>query len=262
MPQHPAFDAGRWFEAVAARRSRRAFAGPPEAADLAALTATASGFAPFEDARTVVVPLAPPKLFSGIVGSYGRIEGPCAALIFVKDTASATADVHCGYTGEGVVLEAYARGLSACWIAGSFSRGQARELAGLRAGEAVRAVAPVGRPLERLTGAERLLFGEGRPKSRKPLEAIAPGSEAWPEWALAGVRAAQVAPSAMNRQPWLFSYRDGAVIVSLRGGAPGMGRLDCGIAMLHFELGARSEGSDGAWELLSGDEVARWVPFA
>jgi hypothetical protein len=261
MSEHPAFDAGRWFEAVTTRRSRRAYEGAPGAEDLAALAAVAEEFTPFEDARVVVVPAAPPNLFTGIIGSYGRVSGPCAALIFVADRASATADVHCGYTGEGLVLEAHARGLGTCWIAGSFSRSAARGLAGLRGGEAVRAVSPVGRPLSRLSGAERLLYRQDRPKSRKALEVIAPGVGSWPEWAVAGVRAAQIAPSAMNRQPWLFRLEDGSVVVSVRGAAPGMGRLDCGIAMLHFELGARSEGSDGAWEPLAGDDVARWVPF-
>ena len=37
-------------------------------------------------------------------------------------------------------------------------------------------------------------------------------------------------------------------------------RLDCGIAMLHFELGAREVGASGSWQLLSGRDVALWVP--
>jgi hypothetical protein len=65
----------------------------------------------------------------------------------------------------------------------------------------------------------------------------------------------------MNRQPWRFRYTDGAVVLGLKGPAPRMGRLDCGIAMLHFELGARSEGSDGAWVALDAPDVARWEPF-
>jgi hypothetical protein len=260
MP-NPPFDAGRWFGAVPDRRSRRAFSGAPVAEDLAALTATADAFAPFDDARAFVVPEPPAGLFSGIIGSYGRVTGPCSALVFVTTGSSPAADVHCGYTGEGVVLEAHARGLATCWIAGSFSRSVAKQLDALRPGERVRAVSPVGRPLDRFTGAERLLYGQGRPKHRKPMEAIAPGSDAWPEWAVAGVAAARIAPSAMNRQPWLFRYEDGAVVISVKAAAPGMGRIDIGIAMLHFELGARSEGSDGAWEPLESDDVARWVPF-
>ena len=131
----------------------------------------------------------------------------------------------------------------------------------MREGEIVRAVSPLGHPTERLSAAERLVYGQARPKFRRSLDEIAPGHEDWPAWAGEGARAARIAPSAMNRQPWRFRYVDGSVVVSVHGPAPTMGRLDCGIAMLHFELGARSEGSDGAWEALSGSDVARWVPF-
>jgi hypothetical protein len=256
----PFFDAGRWFEAIPGRASRRAYQSPPSDTDLAELAAIAEAFTPFGDARAVLVPLAPANLFSGIIGSYGRVSGPCAAIVFLVGPPSPAADAHLGYTGEAVVLEAQARGLGTCWMSGTFSRTVARTLPGLRPDEVVRAVSPLGVPLAGFTGAERLVYGKGRPRSRKPLEVIAPGIGSWPEWAAAGVRAAQVAPSAVNRQPWMFRYEDGAVVVTARGGV-GTQRLDCGIAMLHFELGARSEGSDGAWEYLAGDDVARWVPF-
>jgi nitroreductase len=254
------FDAGRWFAAISERTSRRAYASPPSETDLAELAAVATAFTPFEDARAILVPLAPPNLFSGIIGSYGRVSGPCAAIVFLVGPASPAADTHLGYTGEALVLEAQARGLGTCWMSGTFSRAVARTLPGVRSDEAVRAVSPLGVPLEDYTGVERLVYGKGRPRSRKPLDAIAPGVGSWPEWAAAGVRAAQVAPSAVNRQPWLFRYDDDSIVVATRGGV-GTARLDCGIAMLHFELGARSEGSDGAWEPLPGDDVARWVPF-
>jgi hypothetical protein len=35
-------------------------------------------------------------------------------------------------------------------------------------------------------------------------------------------------------------------------------RLDCGIAMLHFEVGARLMGALGRWEILQAPEVARY----
>jgi hypothetical protein len=34
--------------------------------------------------------------------------------------------------------------------------------------------------------------------------------------------------------------------------------LDCGIAMLHFELGVRTAGATGSWRLLEGNDVASW----
>ncbi len=35
-------------------------------------------------------------------------------------------------------------------------------------------------------------------------------------------------------------------------------RLDCGIAMLHFEVGARLMGAPGRWEVLEAPQVARY----
>ncbi len=99
-------------------------------------------------------------------------------------------------------------------------------------------------------------------KSRKPAEEIAPGCDAWPRWAQAGVEAARLAPSAMHRQPWRFALHGEAVTVSFAGPDTYKvsKRLDCGIAMLHFELGALGEGVAGRWELVdSGATVARYA---
>jgi hypothetical protein len=260
MSVHPAFDSVRWYAAVPGRRSRRAYDGlAPTQEELRLLHLTAETFVPFPDARVVVIDDAPPSLFTGIIGAYGKVKGARSALVFVTDTTSATADEHCGYTGEGVVLEAAAIGLETCWISGSFSRSVSRDLVTLREGEIVRAVSPVGRAAGSLSTAERLLYRQAKPKFRRSLDDIAAGHESWPAWAAEGVLAARVAPSAVNRQPWRFRYEQGSVVVSSAGSAPGTGRLDCGIAMLHFELGARSEGADGAWESLAAPDVARWV---
>lgn len=264
MTVHPAFDADRWLGALPERRSRRAFDGRPvPAADLDAIEATAAGFLPFDDARVVVVREVPQAFFTGIIGSYGKVAGAPSALVFIADDSSPASAEHCGYTGEGIVLEANARGLQTCWISGSFSRSAVTAAIPLGAHEVVRAISPVGHAVAEPTTAERRLFGATKPKRRRGLDEIAPGHEQWPAWAVAGLNAARIAPSAMNRQPWRFRMQDGAVVVATAG--PSMplapARLDCGIAMLHFELGARGEGCDGAWEPLTGRDVARWVPL-
>jgi len=254
-------DVERWLAALRERRSRREYDGRPVSeADLSALEATAAAFRPHEDARAVVIREAPASLFFGIVGAYGRVSGAPSALAFVA--ADGEAHYHCGYTGEGVVLEAAARGLDTCWVGGAFSRPCVAGLVDLAPGDSVLAVSPVGHALERIPGREKLVFGAGKPKHRRALEEIAPGRQAWPAWARAGVEAARIAPSAMNRQPWRFAFEDGAVRVWAAGTPASkiMLRLDCGIAMLHFELAARAEGCDGAWEPLEGRDVARWVP--
>jgi len=264
MAERPMFEAARWHAAVALRGSRRVFDGTPiDARSAEILAQTAESFRPYADARAVFLPVAPASLFSGIVGSYGKVTGAPSAFVFIEDPSSATAEEHCGYTGEGLVLEACALGLKTCWIAGSFSPTVARGLVKLAPGEVVRGVSPVGYAASAYPFSERLIFGAGKPKHRRSLNEIAPGHETWPVWAREGLAAAQVAPSAVNRQPWRFRYEDGAVTVSTSGiDAPRIRpRLDCGIAMLHFELGARMAEADGAWVQLEAPVVARWEPF-
>ena len=264
MTIHPAFDADRWLAAVPDRRSRRAYDGRPVAtSDLDAIAATADEFRPFDDARVALVREVPAAFFTGLIGSYGKVTDAPSALVFIADGSSATGPEHCGYIGEGVVLEANALGLDTCWISGSFSRSTVTAAMSLEPGEVVRAISPVGHAAVKPTTTEALLYGANRPKHRRELDEIAPGNAQWPDWARAGAAAARVAPSAMNRQPWRFRMEDGAVVIAGSGPSVPIAsvRLDCGIAMLHFELGARSEGCDGAWEPLTGRDVARWVPL-
>jgi hypothetical protein len=262
MPSHPAMDVSTWLASIPARRSRRAFdTHALSHEDLDATATLCSRFTPFEDARVLLLPEAPETVFTGLIGSYGKVTGSPSALVFIADSASPHAEEHLGYTGEGIVLAANARGMQTCWIAGSFSRSAVTRIVTLRESQVVRAVSPLGHALLEPPRAERVMFGANKPKSRRSLDQIAPGQEDWPMWAQAGVRAAQVAPSAMNRQPWRFRMEGEDVVVSTSGmRTPVVStRLDCGIAMLHFELGARGEGRDGAWEALEGHDIARWA---
>jgi hypothetical protein len=71
-----------------------------------------------------------------------------------------------------------------------------------------------------------------------------------PDWFLSGMQAVQKAPSAINRQPVMFSYKDGVVTASVED-IDGEGfAFDLGIAKLHFEIGA----GGGAWEFGNGAE--------
>lgn len=251
-----------WLAAIDVRRARRSFDGRPVATQtLDALSAVCDGLVPFDSlARVVLVRRAPQLLFMGIAGSYGGVSGAPCALAFVGDRDDPRANAAVGYVGEMAVLEATARGLATCWVGGLFSARHAALLGGVPHAERVYAVSPLGHAKDAISAKERLVFGMGHPKSRRAARGIAPGCEAWPEWAQAGVEAARIAPSAMNRQPWRFRMEGDDVIVSAEGvDTPRISkRLDCGIAMLHFELGAFGRGVSGTWELLSHGDVGRW----
>jgi len=113
-----------WFDAMQSRISSRRYNG--EAIDdtlLDRLDQTCQRLSHAEaPARAVLVRQAPPEVFTGIVGSYGRVEGAPSLVAFVG-TDDAAHDV--GYVGEAVILEATALALDTCWIAASF-RSRAR----------------------------------------------------------------------------------------------------------------------------------------
>jgi hypothetical protein len=70
----------------------------------------------------------------------------------------------------------------------------------------------------------------------------------------------------MNRQPWRFQVDKNSITVSADSALnPTMvvsKRLDCGIAMLHIEIGALTSGVKGGWELLKSPQVARFAVTA
>ncbi|MDP2232056.1 MAG: nitroreductase family protein, partial [Actinomycetota bacterium] len=252
-------------DAIGVRHSRRSYDGTRLSdAEQQALTQCCERFRPYRDARVVFVPEPTSDVFLGVVGSYGKVTNAPSVLVFVGDTRDPYSDQHVGYTGEGLILEATRLGLDTCWVGGFFRPKAAAALVDLAVGERIIAVSPVGRALTADSGSERVLRRLAGAKRRKPLDVIAPGvGEAWPAWAVAGVEAARVAPSAMNREPWRFAYTGDGIVLSVSH-SPQTPRvtkeLDCGIAMLHFELGARFAGCEGAWEDLAGRAVAVWRP--
>lgn len=255
-----------WLAAVARRHSRRAYDGRTvDTATLDALDAVCAGFRPFPEARTVLLRTPGVDVFRGVIGSYGKVKNAPHVLLFIGDENSDFCDQRVGYTGEASILEATALGLDTCWVGGFFDAARTRRLVELNAGERVLAVSPVGYAVAGLAFSERGLRGMARSHGRRAMAEIAPGAAngGWPDWAVAAVETARLAPSAVNRQPWRFRFDAGGLVIARDNGVeyPRVTkRLDCGIAMLHAELGARAAGVDGAWrELTSGFDVARFV---
>lgn len=254
-----------WLAAVARRRSRRAFDRvPTDSSTLDTLADACARFRPHPDARIELVRQPVVDVFTGVIGSYGKVTGAPHVLVFVGDARSDFVDQHVGYTGEAIVLEATRLGLDTCWVGGFFSTKRVASVVALAPGERVYAVSPVGTACVGQSLSERAMRGMAGAHKRLPLGDIAVGAgEGWPDWAVAAVETARVAPSALNRQPWRFSVAGGSLYVAKDSGieTPKVAkRLDCGIAMLHAELGARAAGVGGAWTDLSGMDVARFDP--
>ena len=165
-----------------------------------------------------------PKAFGGLMAHYGKFSGVknYVALIGKK---SGDLQEKVGYYGERVALTAQALGLNTCWVALTYKK--------------VKTAYTVGRG-EKLCCVLALGYGEtqGVPHKSKSAEEVS-AAEDPPAWFAEGVRAALLAPTAMNQQKFRFALRGDTVEAATGKGF--YAKIDLGIAKLHFELGAGKE---------------------
>jgi len=254
-----------WYPAINARRSRRAYDKSKTISEEVnnKLHEVCSGFRPYNSVRVEYISAPPDDIFANALGFYGNIKNAPAFFAFVGDMTDPNVQEKMGYTGQAAVLEATAHGLGTCWVALTYNAKAVKSLVKLGQNEKLICVSPVGYTTETWSFEEKVLCGFGANHQRKPLQSMVSGlpEAAWPDWARAAVEAARLAPSAINRQPWAFSIEKSGVTVSVKDRGPEFNvarRLDCGIAMLHIELGALSCGVRGKWELLESPQVAHF----
>ena len=255
-----------WYPAINARRSRRAYDKSktigPEVKNM--LHEVCKGFKPYSGVRVEFISEPPDDIFANALGFYGNIKGAPAFLAFVGDTSDPNMQEKMGYTGEAAVLEATSHGLGTCWVALTYNAKAVKSLIKLGENEKLICVSPVGYTSETWSFEEKAFSVFGAYHQRKPLPTMTSGlaESARPDWAKAAVEAARLAPSAMNRQPWSFHISKDSTTVSVKNRGLEFNvakRLDCGIAMLHIELGALSKGVKGHWELLKQPQVAKFI---
>lgn len=250
-----------WSEAIALRISSRRYDGTAVASPLLdRLEQTCHHLeVPGGSARAVLIREAPPEVFTGLIGSYGRVADAPSAIAFVGPEDAA---YEIGYVGEAVILDATAAGLGICWIAASFDAEYTGNLVKLAEREKVHAITALGHATKTVRTSERLMRASLRARHRLPLDTIAPGHEQWPEWAREAAAAVRLAPSGANRQPWRLRMDGEDLVLSAASKTYWTAPIDFGIAMLHAELGAAHAGVRGGWTTDSESEVARFVPGA
>lgn len=219
-----------------------------------------SGFT--EGVRIVLVSEPPDNLYKGAIGPYGKIKGALAYAAFIGDMTDPHVQEKVGYLGEGFILEATANGLGTCWVGGTFNVKVTEQQIGLDAKEKVLAVTPVGYAGKDYGLGEKLVKLIAKSSKRENIDLCNNfRREEWPDWVKTALEAARIAPSAVNRQPWRFTVEKDSITVLVNSPQNSLHiskRLDCGIAMLHLEVGALVKGVQGAWDYLSSPVVARF----
>lgn len=159
-----------------------------------------------------------PRCFDSMLAHYGKFD--CVKnYIALVGKKSPTLDEELGYYGEELVLKIQELGLNSCWVA-------------LTHGKSKAFVAP-GEKLVCL-----ICFGygttEGAVHKNKPLHEVCNFSESVPDWFVTGVKAALLAPTAMNQQKFYFKLNDDESVTATAGRGF-YSKVDLGIVKYHFE---------------------------
>ncbi len=175
-----------------------------------------------------------PEAFDSLLAHYGKFSS-VRNYLMMAGPASDTLDERCGYYGERIVLLAQKMGLNTCWVALTFKKRHVRKL--LRVGDKLALVIAIGHGTD-----------EGKPRKSKSVAEVShvPDEVAAPDWFERGVRAALLAPTAINQQSFSITLTedatdDGRPLVEIISNGGSYANIDLGIARLHFELGAGTE---------------------
>ncbi|MFW5985651.1 MAG: nitroreductase family protein [Halanaerobiaceae bacterium] len=253
----------KWEKAIKLRKSRRKYHNRElEPEKLAALKKLAQEInQEFSKSRIIIKKTGFEEVRQKFVGSYGIVAGAKSYAIILGDTEKSHFQIESGCAGEALILEATAREIDTCWIGGFFEPQEVKQQIDIKKNEQVLAVTPLGYARNKTSITEKILTKILKSKDRQPLTELCLGdslekAESWMETAL---KAARLAPSTANLQPWRFAIEDGGITIlstedkKRHGVSP---YLDCGVALFHLIIGAGKEGVKLKTEYLEKPRVA------
>ena len=162
-----------------------------------------------------------PVCFSSRMAHYGSFEN-CKNYIVMAGKKSADLDERCGYYGELLVLKAQELGLNTCWAA--LTHGKSKAVIGADEKEVIVIALGYGKT-------------QGIEHKSKKLSDVSNISADSPVWFKRGVKAAILAPTAVNQQKFRFE-RKGNTVTARAGRIGPCLKIDLGIVKCHFEIGA------------------------
>lgn len=181
------------------------------------------------------------EAFNGIKKSYGMFSNVRSMLLMKGCSDDKDLDVKIGYYGEDLVLRLTQLNLGTCWVGGTYDNSQFS----VPDGECLVCVIVFGNIQKSFK--DTLIRAAIRSKNRKSIEERTVTDAKLPEEVINGMEAVRLAPSAVNRQAPILHYEQGQVSMSVDASLK-FNLVDLGIAMRHFEIGARV----GNFELKNG----------
>lgn len=215
-------------EAIIARHSVRRYHDVPlSAADAARLRAEIAA-CNAEGALHIQLIEHESEALSGYLARRGGFLHASNYLALVGKKA-ADLDERAGWFGERLVLLAETMGLSTCWVGGSANTRAVRKAADIARGEKLVCIIAIG------YGAER-----GEAHESRPMREVFRADRTLPEWFGKGLKAALLAPTAINQQRFRFTLLPDGLVAAKSMGGP-CSHIDLGIVKYHFMLGAGAE---------------------
>ena len=171
------------------------------------------------------------------------------------------ADVAFGVSFEKLVLYAWSLEIGTVWIGGTMKRDVFEKAAGLKEGEMMPCVSPLGYPAEKRSLKEAMMRKGVSADSR-----ISPDKlffqDTWDNPYTPGdemtdiLEMVRLAPSAVNKQPWRIIFRDGVYHFYekknkgfVNDSTGDLQKIDVGIALCHFIMGLEDKGKQCGIEI-------------
>ena len=215
-------------EAIEARHSVRKYTDEPIEADKVATLRSALEEVNSESGLNIQLVLEEPKAFSTGMWKYGAFSGVKNYFVMAGPKGD-EAEEAIGYQGEKLVLLAQTLGLNTCWVGLTYKKIPGTYT--LRKGDIVHCVISLG-------------YGtiSGVQHPQKPADQFYEAEEPVPDWFKSGLKAALLAPTAVNQQKFKFIlHKDNKVEARGLFSMAGYVNVDLGIVKYHFEVGAGKE---------------------
>lgn len=181
------------------------------------------------------------KGFNGLIKSYGMFHGVKSIIALVGKTSDPYLKEKAGYFGELLVLEAALLGLGTCFVGDSYDKKNCP--CKIEEDESLVCVITIGPVDDKPSLKEKLVYRMTHRNTVKAENLYESEGEV-PSWFLNGIKAVQLAPSALNRHPVKFVYKSGNTYAFVEE-TNKFDLVDLGIAKLHFEIGAGGKFAPG-----------------
>ncbi len=158
-----------------------------------------------------------PRCFDSLLAFYGRFEGVRNYIAIIGPEGDAL-DEKAGYYGQQLVLTAQEIGLNTCWVAITHGKSQAK----IGPGEKQAILISLGYGVN-----------QGIPHKNRNMKSAIVLSEDDPHWYKEGVKAALLAPTALNQQKFFIARKGELAKITVPLGM--FTQIDLGIVKYNFE---------------------------